>query len=393
MVNYNINLDDIPSGNIYLRIKKGYVQKISHLIRKSNTLLPVEIKQKIYNMERGQKVSLAFIKKISLNLDIPMHEIEKNIERITSLKSTEVGIRNPNFPICFSSIDGARFIAGIMGDGEMNKVMQIRYNNQNTYLINLILKSAKRIFGDIDYKLYYRKDKTYQLHFPKISGLITTLVGIKPGFKTITDNPIPECILKNKNKNIKFAFVRQFFNDEGNVRLKDRRLQVKQTVKVNVSKEEAKKEILNYAPKVLIGLQNMLDCLGIDSKISLGAYRKDRIDCELSFYRIENLKIFQKYIGFDIDYKNLNLDKAIKSYKFPSAARNKKLEFAIESAKRVEKKYGFFNKDLLSKECKRSLKTATYYIVELKKRNMIRCIEIPRRKDGREMANKYKIIS
>ena len=87
-----------------------------------------------------------------------------------------------------------------MGDGELNSQLQIRYNNQDKKLINLVLESAKKTFGDIDYKIYYRKDKTYQLHFPKISGIIIQMLGIKSGFKSKNNNSIPSFILNTNKK-------------------------------------------------------------------------------------------------------------------------------------------------------------------------------------------------
>ncbi len=387
-----INLNKIPSGNIYIRINKKLLEKVEDIIEESNTILPDSIKSRFYGMKNGQKGSLKFIKGFSLNLEIPIKEFERNIDVITSVKSTEVGIKNPKIPINFASREGVRFIASIMGDGELNNQLNVRYNNQNKNLIDIVLNSSKKLFGDVDYKIYYRKDKIYQLHFPKIVGIIVKLLGIKPGYKSKTNYGIPSFIF-NLNRKLQSIFVRQFFNDEGNVRLKDRRLQVKQTININVSKNEAKMNPLKYAPNSLIDLQKLLHNLGIESKISLGHYRIKKADWELSIYRIENLKKFQKQIGFDLKYKSNLLDKAIKSYKFPSAPRNGRIEFALKCAKKAQKKYGFITKYNLARISNRSLKTATYYLVDLKKKNLVYCFQKPKRKKGGTWAHKYKIIS
>ncbi|MDP2749332.1 MAG: hypothetical protein Q8O89_00695, partial [Nanoarchaeota archaeon] len=212
--------------------------------------------------------------------------------------------------------------------------------------------------------------------------------GINPGCKSITNYGIPQFIMQS-DKKIQAIFIKQFFNDEGNVRLKDRRLQIKQTAVISVSKNEAKQNPLKYAHKSLINIQKLLANQGIDSKISLSSYRKDRADWELSIYRIENLKIFQKKINFDLEYKKKLLEKSIKSYKFPSAARNGRLDFAFNCAKETQKRYGFITKHLLAKNCNRSLKTATYYLIDLKKTSQVICTEKPKNKYGQKKPHKY----
>lgn len=376
-----INLNRLEKTN-YVRLNKKAVEYVYGLIKKTNLLIDSDFKDNIYRMKRGDKISLSFLKKLKNYLDVPHDFIEKNIILITSVKNTDIGIKNPKLPFNFNSIDGVRFLAAIMGDGELNKGIQVRYNNQDMNLINLVLNSAKKIFGDVDFKIYPRKDKTYQLHFPKIAGLCILALGIKPGEKARADNNIPKFIFKTDNRS-KSAFIRQFFNDEGNVRLKDRRLQIKQTV-VNktLSKEGMKQNPEKYCPNVLVDIKRLLFDLDIYSRISLGAKRGNKSDWELSIYGKENLDKFQKQVGFDIDYKNEILNKSIKSYKFPSAPRNGRVEFAIKKSRIVEKKYGVITRFLLAKESKRSLKTATYYIVDLNKKKFLKRMGI----------GKYKLV-
>jgi len=386
-----ITLDLVINNRVYLKLNKKYVAQILESLDIPNLFFDKPDLDQLYRFKSGHKISLYFLMILMTSLNKPIDNVENNIALITSVKNTNVGIKNPKFPIDFTSKDGIRFIAAIMGDGELNSQLNVRYNNQDKKLIDLVLNSAKNLFGDVDYKLYYRKDKTYQLHFPKIVGIISSILGIKPGRKTVTNYGIPAFIF-NLNHGRQSVFIRQFFNDEGNVRLKDRRLQVKQTALISVSKQEAKKYPTKYAHNVLIDLQRLLLGMGIDSKISLGSYRNDRVDWELSIYRIENLKKFQNLIGFDSNYKSEALDKAIKSYKFPSAARNKRLDYALDCAKKSQQKYGFITKHLLAKISKRSLKTATYYVVDLKKKGLLICVEKPKDKSGHLLPRKYNLV-
>ncbi|MBU2406717.1 MAG: hypothetical protein KKA26_01895, partial [Nanoarchaeota archaeon] len=230
-----VSLNDTPSEKIYLKLNKKAIDFLLDKIKKENVNLfsPIEL----YRFKIGKKVSINFIKKISKNLGLKISYFEKNMELITSCKNTNIGIKNPKFPINFNTKEGIRLISGIIGDGEINNQLQPGYNNQDKKLIEIILKSFQQVFGKIDYKIYLRPDKTYQLHFPKIAGLILLKIGMKPGYKSITNYGIPRFIF-NTSKKKKSVFIKQFFNDEGNVRLKDRRLQVKQTLKINKDKKE-----------------------------------------------------------------------------------------------------------------------------------------------------------
>ena len=388
-----IGLHQIHSRRIYLKFRKKVSYVVLNLIKKSNLVLDREIKDQLYRFQKDKMVSILFVKKISRLLDLEFKFFEENIELITSCKNTHVGIKNPKFPIDFASISGVRLISAIMGDGEINKQVNARYNNQEKLLVELVLNSFKRVFGEVDYKIYLRSDRTYQLHFPKIVGLILLEIGFKPGYKTITNYGIPKFVF-NLNTNLKSVFVRQFFNDEGNVRLKDRRLQVKQTLKATVYKSELKSYPEKYAPKSLQGIQRLLSEIGITSKISLGCYRvtDERADWELSCYGIENLKKFKKYIGFDLGYKNKLLENSIKSYKFPSAPRNGRMGYALEKFRSVQEHYGFVTKYLLARESRRSIKTTVKYLIDLKGKGIIQDIERPRDKKGHPQARKYCLV-
>jgi hypothetical protein len=350
---------------------------------------------RFYRMSRGQKVSLDLVLQISKQLGISSQSIRENIELMTSVKNTNVGIRNPRIPFDFASSDGVRFIAALHGDGYFNKFLQCGYSNQNKEMVLNVLQSAKAIFGDVDSKLYLRKDNTYNLNFPKIVGFILREIGMRPGFKYSSNPAVPEFIF-SLDKKLKAIYLKQFFSDEGNVRLKDRRVQVKQTILTVHSKKEIKKNPEKFGSRLLLGCKRLLKDLQIDSVISLGAYRKTdkgiKADWELSVYRIENLLFFSGIVGFEQGYKNELLKQAIKSYKFPSAARNGRIDFALNNCRAVQEKYGFVDKEKLAEQCKRSLKTATYYLIDLKKKGLVKIAEKPKRFDGRFKKFKYVLL-
>lgn len=388
----NIRISDFPAGSIYVRMKGGFVRNVSKQIETSRLILDKKRQNQVYNLTRGQKTPLSLIVELSKTFDFPDEYIEKNIKLITSVKNTSVGLKNPKFPFNFNTPEGCQLISAVMGDGEINSQLQVRYNNQNKELINQVLYCAKNVFGDVDYKIYYRKDKVYQLHFPKIIGLMIISLRLKPMNKVKTDNKIPEFVFKTNKKN-KSAFLAQFYSDEGNVRIKDRRLQVKQTNLCFVTKSFARKNPERYCSKVLLGMKKLLSYFGINSGIYLESFRAyqtvNKADWSITIYGKENLKKFRKDIGFFIDYKNEQLNACIESYKFPSAPRDKRLDFALLTFGKVQRKKGFVTKISLAKECKRSVKTTTYYLVDLTKKGLIKCIEMPRNEKGHNLPRRY----
>jgi hypothetical protein len=68
------------------------------------------------------------------------------------------------------------------------------------------------------------------------------------------------------------------------------------------------------------------------------------------------------------------------------------MEFAIQKFKEVQDKYGYVTKYLLAEHSERSVKTCTYYLIELNKKDLIRCIEKAKDKYGHNLLRKYKII-
>lgn len=386
-----VDLDALTSNKrIYVRLSESLLGWMAKSAKSKKTYS--EFSNKFYKMGFGEKISLVSALQIAKKLRISTPTVWENIDLITSAKNTNIGIKKPKIPFNFATRGGVRFIAAIQGDGHFNKFLQCGYSNQNKKMISRVLGSAREVFGDIDFKLYSRKDNTYNLNFPKIMGLIMEKVGLQPGFKCNTNPAVPEFIF-GLQKRLKAVYLKQFFSDEGNIRLKDRRVQVKQTISTEKSKEEIKENPKRFAPKVLRGCKRLLNGLGMDSKISLSSFRKTpngtKADWELSMYRIENLQKFRNLIGFEQIHKNKLLKQAIESYRFPSAPRNGRLEFALNKCKEVQEKHGFIDKEKLAEQCKRSLKTAAYYLIDLKKRGLVKITEKPKRADGRFKKFKY----
>ena len=371
-----VSIFKILFENLYVRLNNTAVEKIEKEFKVK------QIKDKgfidiLNRIKRNQKISLKnldlFVRKLKLN----RYFIEENITLVTSVKNTNKGIKSPSLPFLFNNIETATLLGGILGDGHLCKTLTVGYSNQSKVLIEKISRCGKRVFGDIDERIHFRKDNTYHLFWPKAVGILIFHMGIIPGHRTKSNPEMPSIIL-NGNKKMKAAFLRQYYDDEGNVRLKDRRLQIKQTIEIekNVNKEQIRKNIQKFAPNMIRSIKFILESFEIRSHLSLGHLRKIgavlKSDWELSIYGKENLENFKKHIGFELKEKQKKLKVVIDNYKFPSAPRNKKYEFALEKAQIVQNKNGFIDKLLLAKECDRAIKTTNCYLIDLNKKGLVK---------------------
>ncbi|MCX6818971.1 MAG: hypothetical protein NT129_03145 [Candidatus Aenigmarchaeota archaeon] len=381
-----VTLSPLMKNKLYNYVlDNGGIGKFSELVNIDNDYF--------YRFKNDKRCSLNFIFLLYNYLSLDLNELERNILDVVSGKNNSIGISNPKIPFKFDNKYGGRILGAIMGDGSRTKLGGITYNNQNKEIVDLVLISAKKIFGNVNFRISNKKDGTLQLDFPKIVGDIVGSFGIEKSYKTISDCFVD---LSGFSRGMKINFIKQFYNDEGNVRKSDRRLQVKQTRELKENdKKKIRENIEKYAPRVLMEIRNELINLDIECTLSLECLRiwnnKIMGDFAINIYGKENLENFRNFIGFDIDYKNNTLNQVIQSYKFPSAPRNKRIEFAFKKAGIVEKKYGYITKYLLAKESKRSLKTATYFLIDMKKNGLVNVIEKPRGTNGVPLPQKYVI--
>lgn len=366
-------------------IDNGGVKKISKMINLDESYF--------LRFKNGHRCSLNFIFSLYNTLGIDLEELNRSVIQIVSGSNNSVGVNHPKLPFDFNNKYGGTLLAAIMGDGSRSKLGGVIYNNQNQILIDFLIESCTNIFGDVHYKTYLKKDGTTQVFLPKIVGDIVGLFGIKKSYKTISDCYVK---LENFSKEFKIAFIRQFFDDEGDVRKSDRRLQIKQTRVVNADKKIIRSDIDNYAPRMLTELRKTLREFNIISRISLETLRNvnglKKADFSLNIYGKEHLENFKDLIEFKLKYKNKLLKEVIKSYKYPSAGRNERLLYALQYAAKIELKYDYVDKLKLVNETKRALwRTCTYYLVDLKKSGFIRVVETPRNTRGAPLPWRYKL--
>jgi len=400
MVKSKIEIFALPLKSTYILFSPEYRQFLQDTVNANGGINKISKiinfdKNYFFRLRKGMRCSLNLVFSLYNTLALDLEELNKNIYQIVSGHNNSVGIRNPKVPFDFDNKYGGCFLGAIMGDGSRTRLGGLTYNNQKQNIIKLLIKCSEMIFGNVKYRINYKKDGTIQIDYPKIVGDIVGLLGIEKSYKVISDCSIN---LENFSREFRKSFIRQFFDDEGNVRKKDRRLQVKQTRQTVHDKKTIRTNIENYAPKILLKIKNVLKEFNIISKIYLESLRElngeKKADFSLNIYGKENLMKFNDNFGFNIDYKNKLLRKVIESYKFPSAPRNGRILFALQHAARIELKRGFIDKFELAKSTGRALwGTCSYYLVDLKKLNLIHVIEIPKNKKTNSLVWRYKITN
>ena len=244
-----ITLNDFPGGNIYIKLKRDAIKTIINLIKKSNLQLSKMNQNQIYRMEQGQKVSLNLIKNLVKTFNLPIPYIQDNLLLITSSKNTNVGIKNPQFAINFNTKIGIQFIATIMAKGSINRYMQIRINLNTKNKVNTLIKDCKKMFGEIDYKIYRLQKQNYTISFPRILGLLIIKLKLLPLSKSISNNNIPRFIFKTTRKKKKI-FIQQYLSLN-----KNKKLQINKTINYDKKKSTIKKNLEKYSPNILIDLK------------------------------------------------------------------------------------------------------------------------------------------
>lgn len=299
----------LPLNQVYVKLTQKYIDYLCGRIANEGGTEEIfrNVKYDLgyfYRLKDGKRCSLKLLFTLYNYFALDLKKMNKNIVQIVSGSNNSIGIDNPFLPFYFDNRFGGVFLGAIMGDGSRTKLGGVTYNNQNEIIVNNVLIAAKNIFGDVKYSSYDKQDGTKQLNFPKIIGDIIGLFGIEKSYKTVSDCYVE---LDKFSDEFKKGFIQQFFDDEGNVRKSDRRLQVKQTRNVNKNRKVIRKNIEKYAPKVLLNIKKVLQEFDIHSTISIETLRNEnsikKADFALNIYGKENLLNFQNKIGFKINYK------------------------------------------------------------------------------------------
>lgn len=160
-----------------------------------------------------------------------MIQIEKNIEELRKTYGGKAkSIRNPKLPIKFSPTL-CRIIGHVIGDGEIRQNYSVHYTNQSKFLTRQFEQDVIKVFGDMKaYEYYNKDDKTHNVVFPSIVGLIlVTFIGQM----VRSSKHIPDKIFHLDKQN-KRLFLRALFDDESSVSVSKHTIEFSMTNKIIV---------------------------------------------------------------------------------------------------------------------------------------------------------------
>tara|TARA_Y100000310_G_scaffold342435_1_gene445698 strand:+ start:8511 stop:9785 length:1275 start_codon:yes stop_codon:yes gene_type:complete len=325
------------------------------------------------------------LKKIASYINYQFSAINRKIVKISNLK--------PNLPFKLHNKEGAEIRAAFLSDGHVDKSPTAgpQYCALEKESHKRLIKLCKEIFGKFNIKTRWGH-KTYVTRFPAALNTPLRLSGVPSGDKRLTNCYVPQDILENEE--FMKVYLRQVFDDEGNVSYKNDKRSVRLSRSVDitriVSPIRIKSEIwtpyklpTTLINNLLIGEKIILEKLGIKTNINPdGIYRsknnKITAKWRLVILQQDNLKKFSELINFNLINKRKKLENILKSYKINKRHNGEGDRHAAEFLKKVYKEKGFFKFGDLGRELVRmgrSHDSAGVYLRNLQKKNIIKKIK------------------
>ena len=329
MIKKEIHLWDLNTSFIYVKLKNGFRENFFNKIREG--FLTWKEAGKCFDIKRGD-TTLAInwkngetccpLNKIFEMADYIYLEkeiIEKNIIEMRFKKflnkrggSSGKPIKNPKIPILIDE-DFAEILGHICGDGCMkkdylNKGGKIGYINSEPKLIEDFKNLVKKVFGDIEPYVNIRDERTkvkfgkprytkanYYIVYPTI--LVLVFLSVFKGKEKELE--LPKEVLYNDS--LKKTFIRAIFDDEANIIVKNKKIQVGM-----------------ISENFVIDLKNMLNDLGLRTTKIMKREMETNLSKNYKYYRFEvlgseSIKKFKEEIGFKHPLKSKRLDEIIEN--------------------------------------------------------------------------------
>ncbi len=339
-----LHLLDLPKSKTYILLNKRYKKVLfdnlfKHFSNSNKAGKFLEIKG--YNIKGWKNkdgyVPLEAMIKISAFLRKQGHKFSPdNIEnKIVAYKYGEQGrpILNPKFPINFESEEGAILVAALLCDGGINKNGYPLYNNSEHCMRKRVVDSINKLVGKI-HTDPSKPNKNNCLFFPKIlKSIVVSGLNMQIGDKVINNPQIPEIFLKTKKKEIIGAFLNQAFSDDGTAYIsgvhKQGALAYGESTDISKYSKELRKAIkkerlTDYASNLVKGCKILLEKLGIkvngpylkqEYTRKKGGIKRTIHSWSIQIQGRENIKKYQKLIGFSIERKNKRVREILSNYK------------------------------------------------------------------------------
>lgn len=242
--------------------------------------------------------------KICELLKLPVEIFERSVKKAV-IKSRE-GIFREHLPICLSK-ELASLVGHALGDGHISP-SGFEYSNKSETLRKSVEKAVNSLFGPQHY-FVRNNPKAPTIVYHRLIGDVLVLVGATKGNKVTQPTEIPKWIREGPT-DVKQAFVRTLFDDEGTV---------------NSDKHELKLKLAKNAQH-LDSLQHFMEQLSAllrDLGIEATSIRKDNemigknghtIQLVISIHGHQNFSRFLSSIGFEEPGKQTKLERLVEGY-------------------------------------------------------------------------------
>jgi len=293
---------------------------------------------------------------------------KENLEySITGIKSRRRGvlIKNHKFPLNFRNKEGAILISAFLHDGGISSKLGLHYRNNKKILRKEVYDSVCKVIGLPKAKSC--NPSKIKMFFSKTLGLMLVYgLNMKNGDK-ISNPEIPK-FLFNLNRKVRAEFVRHAIDDDGWVDKHSRSVGMELAVDTSLSP--------NTPPKLLLDNKRLIESLGIDV---LGPYlksyykRKDSRKTSRWYIVVKGKKNLLKLSECQqkIYYKRRNLKKIVNSFVQEQFSRKKCFNIYLQNIKKLQEEGKQINRITLAKKVKRSEKTTSNILKNMKDKGII----------------------
>lgn len=198
---------------INLGVKKaGSLNQLSKSIKMSNGQL-------WFALNKPPKlVSVRKLMRLALYLGIKYDHFNDKISEIR--KGKIASIKNPKFPFNLAIKEGAILLGNIVSDGSIyidkqaRDVMRTKYSAGTQEELENFVNNINKVFGEV----YFQKEENRNSTYLKIGSSIVAeslcKAGAPVGNKTETNPSLP-WLIKHGSEELKIAYLRAIFDDEG----------------------------------------------------------------------------------------------------------------------------------------------------------------------------------
>jgi len=345
-----VTLNDLPEKEIFVETKPEFRKDLCQTLKQRGNIKRISRETQVSDrilyhwLDDGSMLRLDIFKKLAILFG-------KNSEQeILSFRGSNGGkIKNPKIPFDFTTKEGSRVVAAILGDGCLDKKYRLFYTNSNSKSINGFINEMKKIFGDIEFDIRKKSDSNVKIiSLAPVYGRVISKLGVIPGKKVVINPKIPKFIFKLNEEKI-YSFLSQIIDDEGSASIPSRHIRIKfATIETEIQSN------------IVSDLERLFLKLGIETTIyQIGGYESstgiDRKNWQIEIHSFEQLKKLLFNLRLRDNEKKQKLEKLVNSIHTFQYPNKKCTEIYLSKMRKIQETKSFFTSQDLYREIDRSL--------------------------------------